>query len=197
MQAYSIMDTHYVPKCAAHFASYGRRNQVRTSNDEAEDPAYFSDEDNGSILKMWPPSQASLPQGGSSSKLPKPRWKLNDLDSTITTTTEDEESRGESATEEILAEEKELRRGCCTESEDLQSLISQFEGQSFRPDPLCGSNILMKKCGQKVKLSDPNWRRKQTEILALSKVMAGSQPQLLTSRNFEVNEQMFNFGRYL
>ena len=73
-----------------------------------------------------------------------------------------------------------------SESENLHTLISQYEGQSFRPDPLGGDNILMKKCGQKVKLSEPNWRRKQAEILAISKVMAQSQPQLLTSRNFEV-----------
>ena len=167
------MDTHYVPKCAAHFASYGRRNQIRSSTSEAEDPAYFSDEDNTTILKMWPPkgSDTNTTKQQQQQK-EKQRSKRNDLDRV-------------SDNEEILsAEEEELLR--VSESENLHTLISQYEGQSFRPDPLGGDNILMKKCGQKVKLSEPNWRRKQAEILAISKVMAQSQPQLLTSRNFEV-----------
>ena len=169
-----MMDTHYVPKCAAHFASYGRRNQIRSSTSEQEDPAYFSDEDNTTILKMWPPKGSDSNSTHTTTKKEKQRTKRNDLD----------RASSDDNTEILTAEEEELRR--VSESENLHILISQYEGQPFRPDPLGGDNILMKKCGQKVKLSEPNWRRKQAEILAISKVMAQSQPQLLTWRNFEV-----------
>ena len=188
------MDAEYAAKCAAHLrpAALAAPVASRPARCSMED-GYQSDEDNTSILKMWPPKSSPRKQT---------RW-LNDLDSPPPPLQPQQPQRlhqrpprplGGSS---ISREEEELMGRSQDSRSELERWMVHFRGQSglLRPDPIRGDNLLMKKCCQKVQLSDDQhshpstnpWKRKQIEILALAKVISESQPQLLTSRNFEVS----------
>ena len=174
------MEAEYAAKCAAHLRPAASRPPYFLED------GYQSDEDNTSILKMWPP------------KSPR-KQRLNDLDSPPQPQIQprlNSRPPPRPLDSSISREEQELMGRGAEAHAELERWMVHFRGQNLRPDPIRGDNLLMKKCCQKVQLSDDQhshpstiipWKRKQIEILALAKVISESQPQLLTSRNFEVS----------
>lgn len=157
---------NFVAKCANHLSL----SLLRRRENEAE-LSYESDEDNNSVPKQSPEQR---PGSKRIKKSNSRQMELNNLDKGPSLSKEEREMvRLAGGPNEAFS----YARQC---EDNLKSGVKKMEPMHG------GDTLLMEKCIQKQPLSDKKfWKKNHAEILAYSKIMAQSHPELLIHRNHQ------------
>ncbi len=160
---------NFVAKCANHLSL----SLLRRRENEAE-LSYESDEDNNSVPKQSPEQR---PGSKRIKKSNSRQMELNNLDKGPSLSKEEREMvRLAGGPNEAFS----YARQC---EDNLKSGVKKMEPMHG------GDTLLMEKCIQKQPLSDKKfWKKNHAEILAYSKIMAQSHPELLIHRNHQVHD---------